>query len=253
MEFTVRKNRLKERNAQGLASSMVLLDILEPGIVELFAMAGYDVVMLEGEHHAINEQAYISIIRTAELYGMTPTIRLRSPDAGLIGRLLDIGIQGITKTHVHSADELQQLIRFAKYPPEGQRGFGYYGRANWWGQIDEAEAYENANNEIMLVGLVEDAEGLEHLDEILAVPGIDSIGVGASDLSAALGHAGQYDHPEVRAAFAKVKEAMARVGRDWTVPAPQPPPYPHIPEKGHYPQIASSVIVRLLRENKRVR
>lgn len=251
MEFHVRKNLLKERNAKGLPSSMVLLDILNPAMVELFAMADYNVVMLEGEHHALNEESYISIVRTAEMYGMTTTIRLRSPDAGLIGRLLDIGVQGITKTHVHSADELYQLINYAKYPPEGQRGFGYYGRASWWGQIDEAEAYAAANDEILLSAICEDAEGVDHLDEILAVPGIDNIGVGASDLAAALGHAGEYDHPEVQETFSRIQESMKRAGRNWSVPAAHPRPYPHVPEKGHYPSIASSVIVRLLRENKR--
>jgi 2-keto-3-deoxy-L-rhamnonate aldolase RhmA len=89
---------------------------------------------------------------------------------------------------------------------------------NAWGKADEEKALKDGNEALTLNGLVEDMEGVEHLDEILAVKGIDSIGIGASDLTASLSHPGDYDHPEVRKVMDKIGETMARAGRPWTVP-----------------------------------
>ena len=218
MEYKVRPNLTKERRLRGERVRSVLLDILSPDLLEVFGQAGYNAVMLEGEHHALDEGLYVNLIRVAELYNMTPTIRIRTIQPGPVARLLDIGIQGITATHIHSAEDLLNLIRCAKYPPEGERGFGRFARLNGWGKADEAEALKAGNEALWLGGLVEDIEGVEHLDEILAVKGIDSIGIGASDLTASMGHPGDYDHPEVKKVMDRIGEAMARAGRPWTVP-----------------------------------
>ncbi len=218
MEYKVRPNLSKEKRKRGERGAGVLLDILSPDLLEVFALAGYDSVMFEGEHHAQDENLYVSLIRVAEMYNMTPTIRIRTIQPGPIARLLDIGIQGITATHIHSAEDLKNLIRCAKYPPEGERGFGRFSRLNKWGMADEAEALKAGNEALWLGGLVEDMEGVEHLDEILAVPGIDSIGIGASDLTCSMGHPGDYDHPEVIEVMDRIGAAMARAGRPWAVP-----------------------------------
>jgi 4-hydroxy-2-oxoheptanedioate aldolase len=218
VEYKVRPNKLKEKRKRGERVPGVLLDILSPDLLEVFALAGYQTVMFEGEHHALDENLYVSLIRVAEMYDMTPTIRFRTIQPGPIARLLDIGIQGITATHIHSAEDLKNLIRCAKYPPEGERGFGRFSRLNKWGMADEAEAIKAGNDALWLGGLVEDMEGVEHLDEILAVEGIDSIGIGASDLTASMGHPGDYDHPEVVKVMDRIGESMKRAGRPWTVP-----------------------------------
>ena len=222
MEFHVRPNLMKERRKSGEPIRSVLLDILSPDLLEVFGMAGYNAFMLEGEHHAIDENLYVQLIRTGELYGMTPSIRLRTIQPGPIARLLDIGIQGITATHIHSGEDLRNLIRCAKYPPEGERGFGRFSRLNGWGLADEDEALKAGNAEISLNGLVEDMEGVDHIDEILAVPGIDNIGVGSSDLTCSIGYPGEYDHPEVIKVMDRIGDAMKRVGRPWTRPRQGP-------------------------------
>src|SRR3954452_11504143 len=104
MEYKVRPNKIKEKRKRGERVTSVLLDILSPDLLEVFALAGYDSVMFEGEHHALDENLYVSLIRVAEMYGMTPTMRFRTIQPGPIARLLDIGIQGITATHIHSAE-----------------------------------------------------------------------------------------------------------------------------------------------------
>jgi len=213
---------MKEKRTRGERVRNVLLDILSPDLLEVFALAGYESVMFEGEHHALDENLYVNLIRVAEMYDMTPSIRLRTIQPGPIARLLDIGIQGITATHIHSAEDLKNLIRCAKYPPEGERGFGRFSRLNKWGMADEAEALKAGNDALWLGGLVEDMEGVEHIDEILAVPGIDSIGVGSSDLTCAMGYPGEYDHPEVIKVMDRIGEAMKRVGRPWTRPRQGP-------------------------------
>ena len=238
MEYRVRPNLMKEKRKRGERVRSVLLDILSPDLLEVFGMVGYDAFMLEGEHHAIDENLYVQLIRTGELYGMTPSIRLRTIQPGPIARLLDIGIQGITATHIHSAEDLKNLIRCAKYPPEGERGFGRFSRLNCWGMADEAEALKAGNDALWLGGLVEDMEGVEHLDEILAVEGIDNIGIGASDLTASMGHPGDYDHPEVVRVMERIGESMAKAGREWRVP-----------RFGKYTGASGTLISILLREH----
>ena len=238
MEYKVRPNLMKERRKRGEPVRSVLLDILSPDLLEVFGMSGYNAFMLEGEHHAIDENLYVQLIRTGELYGMTPSIRIRTIQPGPVARLLDIGIQGITATHIHSAEDLRNLIRCAKYPPEGERGFGRFARLNGWGTADEADALKAGNDSLWIAGLVEDMEGVEHLDEILAVEGIDSIGIGASDLTASMGHPGDYDHPEVVKVMDRIGESMARAGRPWRVP-----------RFGKYTGASGTLIGILLREH----
>jgi 4-hydroxy-2-oxoheptanedioate aldolase len=178
-----------------------LLTVMNPELVEMLGIAGLDFIIVEGEHAPWDESQILNIVRASELVGVTPTIRLSNLEPDRICRLLDMGVQGIHCSHVGSREEAEELVRVVKLYPLGERGFGRFARANFYGVLEEDEAVRAANVESLVVVQIEDRNGIEHIQEILDVPGIDVISVGPSDLSQSYGLPGQYEHPTVKQAL----------------------------------------------------
>lgn len=130
--YSIRRNRLKDKIAGGERIFGALLDTPSPDIVEMLGLLGFDYLTLEGQHGAYDDSLYLSLIRAAEIYDMTPVVRVTSIVPDQICRLLDLGLQGVS-ADVETADEARALVRAAKYPPEGRRGFGRFSRANRYG------------------------------------------------------------------------------------------------------------------------
>ena len=202
-----RPNLTKRKLAAGETVYGTLLTVMSPELVEMLGIAGLDFIIMEGEHGPWDESQILNIVRACELVGVTPTIRLSNLEPDRICRLLDMGVQGIHCSHVGSREEAIELVRVVKLYPLGERGFGRFSRANFYGVLDEEEAVKAANAESLVVAQIEDRHGIEHIDEILQVPGIDVVSVGPSDLSQSYGLPGQYDHPTVRNALERFHAA----------------------------------------------
>jgi 4-hydroxy-2-oxoheptanedioate aldolase len=126
-------------------------------------------------------------------------------------RVLDAGAQGIVVPRVQDAAQARCAVRASRYHPLGQRGISG-GRTTGFGTIGLQDYMAQANREIMVVAMIEDVAGVENIDAILAVPGIDMILEGAIDLSQSLGVPGQAQHPEVQAAIRRVAAACTAHG-----------------------------------------
>jgi 2-keto-3-deoxy-L-rhamnonate aldolase RhmA len=198
---TYRPNLTKRKLNAGETVYGTLLTVMNPELVEMLGIAGLDFIIMEGEHGPWDETQILSIVRAAELVGVTPTIRLSNLEPDRICRLLDMGVQGIHCSHVASGEEAIELVRVVKLHPRGERGFGRFSRANFYGILDEQEAVQAANEESLVVAQIEDRHGIENIDEIVRVPGIDVISVGPSDLSQSYGFPGQYDEPVIKQAL----------------------------------------------------
>ena len=209
-QVRIRRNKVKEKWKAGQAYSWVLLDLMSPQLVEMLGLVGFDAVMLEGEHAALDEGQILELVRAAEIANITPVIRLRSVNYEQIGRLLDIGIQGIHATHIRSKAEAEHLVKCATYPPSGERGFGRYSRANRFGLADEAAAMRDGNEAVALTIAIEDIQGAENIEEICTVEGIDSIVIGPSDLAASLGVPGDYSNPRLQETIQRIRAAIAK-------------------------------------------
>ena len=164
-------------------------------VVEVLADSGFDWIALDTEH-APNELPMV----LAELQAMTggtahAVVRPAWNDPVLIKRLLDVGAQSLLIPYVETEEEARRAVMSVRYPPEGFRGFAGQARASRYGRIKGYHAAANA--EICLLVQVETKRGLENLDQIAKVEGVDGVFVGPGDLSAALGYLGQPDHPEV--------------------------------------------------------
>ena len=185
-----RPNLTKRKLAAAETVYGALLTVMNPELVEMLGIAGLDFIIMEGEHGPWDESQILNIVRASELPGITPTIRLSNLEPDRICRLLDMGVQGIHCSHVGSREEAVELVRVVKLYPLGERGFGRFSRANFYGVLDEREAVESANAESLVVAQIEDRHGIEHIDEILEVPGIDVVSVGPSESLAVVRSAG---------------------------------------------------------------
>ncbi|MBV9327992.1 MAG: hypothetical protein JO352_30115 [Chloroflexi bacterium] len=211
--YSIRRNRLKEKIATGERIFGALLDTPSPEIVEMLGLLGFDYVTLEGQHGAYDDSLYLSLIRAAEIHDMTPVVRVTSIVPDQICRLLDLGLQGVS-ADVETAEEALALVRAAKYPPEGRRGFGRFSRANRYGLVEESDAIRDGNAAVYLTVSVDTLEGVDNLPAILRVEGLDGVSCGlTSDLVASAGIPGQYDHPRVKELERQVGDAFEAAGK----------------------------------------
>lgn len=193
----MRKN-IKERAAAGLCSYGLNIGLSDPVVVEMAARAGYDFIRIDCEHMLFDNGTLMNMIRTARLLDLP--VQLRVPDLSNASALLDLGASGLMVPHTASRAIAEQAVQATKYAPYGQRGMSGASRALNFGQYKMSDYSTWANDDVTLIVQIEDKAGLENIDDILSVPGIDMVATGKNDLSQALGLPGQNSHPDVLAA-----------------------------------------------------
>jgi 4-hydroxy-2-oxoheptanedioate aldolase len=174
--------------------------------VEVVAGAGFDWLLLDMEH-APNELPMVHAQLQACAGGTAhPIVRPPWNDMVVIKRLLDLGVQSLLIPYVQTEEEARNAVAFTRYPPLGVRGFATGPRANDYGRItDYVQTYAD---ELCVLVQVETRQGLNNLEAIAAVDGVDGVFIGPADLAAALGHPGELKHPQVQAA---IEEAVGRL------------------------------------------
>jgi len=188
-----------------------LMMIPEPAIGSILGWSGLDYVMLDAEH---GPYTLASLRACAEAIHATPAavvVRTASQDAVEIQQLLDLGADGVLVPRIGSAEEAAAVVRAARYPPEGRRGVGGAVRATRYG-LDALSYLGGANTSVAALAIIETRCGVANAAEIAAVPGLDGILVGPTDLSADLGVPGVLDHPPVLAAFDTVLDCALAAG-----------------------------------------
>jgi 4-hydroxy-2-oxoheptanedioate aldolase len=168
----------------------------DPVCVEICAGAGFDWLLIDGEHAPNDLRSVLAQLQAVAPYPVNPVVRPLTGDVNLIKQLLDIGAQTLLIPMVESAEQARQLVSAMRYPPEGIRGIGgALARAARWDRIPDY--VHQANAEMCLLVQVETRKGLENLEAIAAVEGVDGLFIGPADLSASMGHAGNPRHPEM--------------------------------------------------------
>jgi len=174
---------------------------------EIGAGAGFDWVLVDGEHAPFDLKAVMAHLQAVAPYGIPTLVRPPHGDPALIKQFLDIGAQTLLVPMVETAAQARDLVKATRYPPQGIRGLGTsLARAARWNRIPGYA--REANDQICLVVQVETALALENLQKIAAVPEVDGIFIGPSDLGASMGHPGNSTHPEVVAA---IEQALATI------------------------------------------
>ncbi|WLD64305.1 4-hydroxy-2-oxoheptanedioate aldolase [Pseudomonas sp. OVF7] len=200
-------NRFKQRLCSGETQIGLWLGLADAYCAELAANAGFDWLLIDGEHAPNDLRGMLGQLQAIAPYASQAIIRPVVGNSALIKQLLDIGAQTLLVPMVESADQARELVRAMHYPPQGIRGVGSaLARASRWnsipGYLDQADA------QMCLLVQIENLEGLANLDAIAQVDGVDGVFIGPADLSASMGYRGNPGHPAVQAA---IEDAIARV------------------------------------------
>ena len=205
------ENRIKRIwRDKGIAIGMFSGGIASPSIVEVIGYSGFDAVYFDMEHTSFSMPEIQVMILAAEKHKITPVVRIPALNPALIGRLLDIGAQGIYVPHVSDAESARIAVRATRYAPLGDRGVMMSCRAAEFGRVPLQIHMEESNREVLLAVMIEDQTGVDNIEEIAAVEGIDLIAIGPGDLAVALGVGNDVDHPVLVAAIERVAAVVAR-------------------------------------------
>ena len=201
------ENRFKHALAAGKSQIGFWLALANPYTAELCAGAGYDFLVLDGEHAPNDGPLLLAQLQAIAPYGAAPVARPPIGESWIVKQLLDIGAQTILVPMVETREQAEQLVAAVRYPPRGVRGVATLTRASRFGHIPDYLA--SADAQICLLLQVETLRGLENLDQIASVDGVDGVFIGPSDTAAALGHLGDPGHREVQAV---IEDAIGRIG-----------------------------------------
>ena len=198
----MRPNRVRKKMDAG-EPAFVCSGFTHADDIDSFGPNGFDGIWLEGEHGSVDAADLGNLSRACDIWGMTSIVRVNKNDQGLIYRTLDRGAQGVIVPHVDTAEEAQNVVNGGKFAPLGKRGL--FTSRQGYGSRD---FLERANEETLLVALIEDIKAWENLDAILEVDGLDVLFVAPSDFAASMGLIGQVSHPDVQA---KINDALTRI------------------------------------------
>jgi 2-keto-3-deoxy-L-rhamnonate aldolase RhmA len=183
------------------------VSLQDPAVSEMIGFAGYDFAWVDTEHTGIGKRELQNHFVAADSAGVASFVRIPWNDPVQVKPILEMGPDGIIFPLIRSAAEARLAIASCTYPLKGIRGFGPT-RAIHYGLDDSRKYIEKNEKNFWKVLQIEHVDAVEHIDEILAVEGIDSFMFGPNDLSGSLGLLGQTDHPKVLAAVEKAAKAL---------------------------------------------
>ena len=179
-----------------------------PNVAELLAHAGFDWLVIETEHNGLDSAEIEHMLMAVNATRTIPLVRIPSAQQTFIQRALDLGALGIVVPMVKTANEARQIVAATRYPPQGTRSFGGLRASHY--TFDNEDYFNRANNEILVMLILETKEGVENLEEIISVPGVDVIFLGTMDLCLALGlNPLRQPYPEIQ----KILERALILGR----------------------------------------
>lgn len=204
---TLRQNLRAGRTLRG-----VFCELGCPAAVEIAGLAGWDFVLLDGEHGPLGVAQFPEHVRAAQAVDAQAVIRVPSNDPAIIQHALDAGAAGVQIPRVESLPEARRAIESARFHPKGRRGFNPFVRAASYAATPVEEFLEQANEDILVTLQLESVAGVEAAAEVGALPGVDVLFLGPFDLSQSLGIPGEVTHPRVYAAGETIIRAASARG-----------------------------------------
>jgi len=216
----MKPNRLKEKLARGEPALGCSVMFPSAQVVEMLGYAGFDWVLIDCEHGSIGLADLELMAIAADAVGITPIARPRTNAASDIQSVMDRGVMGVQVPHVNTGDEARRAVAAVKFGPGAQRGLAVGTRPDRWGLGARLPDFTQAANRQSLVCVqLEHESALAHLDELLAVEGIDVFFIGPSDLSQSMGFPGDPKAPVVARAIDQALMRIVAAGRTAGLPA----------------------------------
>lgn len=183
-----------------------------PDVPRILADAGFQWAFIDTEHGSFDLETVQDICRISVLVGLSPIVRVAELQYSLVARALDAGAEGIIFPRVESAELLAKAISWVKFPPLGIRGYGLTPLQVGHEKMTIPEVIEHKNANTMVVMQIETQLAVDIRDELLSVPGIDTVMVGPADLSVSLGVGGEFLHPTMVDAMEKIRDSCVAHG-----------------------------------------
>lgn len=209
----MRPNAIRQKLASGETVMGMMHFTASPMIVEVMASAGLDFFIIDFEHSPIDITMAAHLVRAGDAAGIAPLLRIPEVDAGLVKKVLNLGVQGIVLPH-GTRQSCEALLRAVRFEPEGIRGSCPAVRQANYGPPDWKEFQTEANREILVIPLIEDPATVEDMEALAAMPGLDVFFLGPFDFSIAAGVPGAgFDHPILAQAIERMIAIARRHGK----------------------------------------
>ena len=202
--------KIKQKLKNKQPSIGTWMTIAHPSIAEILAMAGYEWVVIDTEHSAVDVSQVFGLLIAVEQRGAVPLVRLAGIDPIQAKAVLDSGAAGVIVPMVNTKADAELVVSMTKFPPLGKRGVGL-ARAQGYG-LDFDDYVKRNNADSLVIVQIEHIDAVNNIEEILSVRGIDGTFIGPYDLSLSLGVPGQLSHPLVTVAKEKVLKAALKHG-----------------------------------------
>jgi 2-keto-3-deoxy-L-rhamnonate aldolase RhmA len=205
---------LRKRLAAGeRAYGTMVFEFFTPGLIPVLRAAGCEWVVLDMEHSGVGIDTIKQQIAYARGLDIAVWVRVPEKSYAAVATVLDAGARGIMVPMLETVEQAQDLVRWARYRPDGERGCAFSMAHDDYGATDPGTTMRNANDQIVLIALIETVQAIEHCEEIMAVPGLDVGWLGHFDLTNDMGITAQFDDPRFLAAAERLAEACAASGK----------------------------------------
>lgn len=205
-------NPVREKLDAGEKVLGCFIPLASPEIVEMVALTGFDFALIDNEHGPVSPESAYHMVLAAEAHGIPAFARVGLGERQEVLKFLDIGVTGIMAPRVGTAEEAARAIGYTKYSPVGDRGLAGMRTFDYGLTKPLTEFVGALSDRVLNMIQFEDIRTLDHLEEILAVPGLDVLFVGPNDLAQSLGFPGQPNHPDVVKAVDQVVAACKNAG-----------------------------------------
>lgn len=215
----MRESVVKKKLATNEPVLVMTLHFNDPAGYEMSSLMGFDALWVDLEHHAHSLETAQSLMRAARVGTSDIIARPAKGEFMRLGRLLEAGAQGIIYPRCENAAEARELVKWAKFPPLGERGLDSGNPDNPYCSVPVAQYTPLANANTFLFAMIEEEAVVDRAEEILAVDGIDAVFLGTGDFSSLGGYPGQMDHPKIERAMERIAQAARNTGKHWGRPA----------------------------------
>jgi 4-hydroxy-2-oxoheptanedioate aldolase len=181
----MRTNTVRQRLRAGGSTVGCFLGLGSTSLAEMFSQAGFDWLVVETEHNGLDSAEIEAMLMAMNGSDVVPLVRVPSSDHVFVQRALDLGAMGIVVPMIRSVSEAEAVVRASRYPPAGTRSFGPLRAARY--SLDYADYLARANDNILVVLIIETVEAIQAIDELARVPGVDAFWLGTFDLCLSLG------------------------------------------------------------------
>lgn len=202
----------RERLAAGPTQIGLWQALANPYTAEICAGAGYDWLLIDGEHAPNTLQTLLAQLQALAAYPVEPVARVPVGDPAIIKQYLDLGFRTLLVPMMESAAQAERTVAACRFPPRGIRGVASAtSRASGFGR--DADYLHRAHEDVTLIVQIESVSGLNSIDAIAATPGVDALFIGPADLAASLGHLGDPRNPAVQTAVDLALERIAAANK----------------------------------------